>query len=170
MQQWWENLFGTRVQLKMISYWNFLTKQQSKVHPRSSKQSVWNFINEAEKADKHMNDRLPLSSSARYAKGTDFHRSCYNQWGLRWVSDCIFVMHEATIHNGIILEDYLVAVAALQALLIAVALMWPILHLLEVPDHTKLAHSCHQMALLLPAFCDLVKFKNKIFKHLYPCS
>jgi hypothetical protein len=50
-------------------------------------------------------------------------------------------MHEATINNGVILQDYLVTVAALQALLMAVALMRPILHLLEVPYHTKLSHS-----------------------------
>lgn len=73
-------------------------------------------------------------------------------------------MHEATINNGVILQDYLVTVAALQALLMAVALMGPILHLLEVPYHTKLAHSRNQMALLLPILCDLSNNVNEIVK------
>lgn len=78
-------------------------------------------------------------------------------------------MHEATINNGVILEDYLVAVTAFQALLIAVALVGTILHLLEVPDHTELAHSCNQMTLLLPILCHLNNIEQSfsIFTHPY---
>jgi hypothetical protein len=67
-------------------------------------------------------------------------------------------MHETAINNGVILKDYLVAVAALQALLITIALMGAILYLLEVPNHTKFAYCCNQMALLLPILCDLQNF------------
>lgn len=110
-----------------------------------------------------------MSSLAGYAEGTDFHGGRNNQRGLRRVSDRKFIMHEATINNGIILEDYLVAVATFQALLIAIALMGTILHLLEVPDHTELAHSCNQMTLLLPMLCDLNNFEpsfSDIYTHI----
>lgn len=91
-----------------------------------------------------------MLSPAGYAERTDFHGGCNNQRCLRRVGDGKFLMHEATVNNGIILEDNLVTVAAFQALLIVVALMGTILHLLEVPNHTELAHSCNQMTLLLP--------------------
>ena len=67
-------------------------------------------------------------------------------------------MHETAINNGVILKDYLVAVTALQALLITIALMGTILYLLEVPNHTKFPYCCNQMALLLPILCDLQNF------------
>ena len=78
-------------------------------------------------------------------------------------------MHETAINNGVILKDYLVAVTALQALLITIALMGTILYLLEVPYRTKPASCCNQMALLLPILCDLPKVfyshNVKIIKH-----
>ncbi|KAL5097865.1 hypothetical protein RYX36_002192 [Vicia faba] len=51
-------------------------------------------------------------------------------------------------NNGIIPEDYLVAVVALHTLLTAVALMRTILDLLEVPYHTKLPHCSYYVSLL----------------------
>lgn len=108
-----------------------------------------------------------MSSPAGYAEGADFQGGCNDQRGLRWISDGKFLMHEATINNGVILQDYLVTVAALQTLLIAVALMRAILHLLEVPYHAKLAHSGNQMALLLPILRDLGNIIYEIVK-LYP--
>lgn len=103
-----------------------------------------------------------MSPPAGYAEGADFHRGCNHQWCLRRVTDCKLVMHETTINNGVILRDYLVAVAALQALLVTVALMGAILHLLEVPYHTKLANCCNQMALLLPILRDLSNFVTSV--------
>jgi hypothetical protein len=75
-------------------------------------------------------------------------------------------MHETAINNGVILKDYLVAVTALQALLITIALMGTILYLLEVPYRAKLASCCNQMALLLPILCDLPKFFTHIMLKL----
>ena len=84
-----------------------------------------------------------MSPPTGNAEGTDFQRGGYDQWSLGRICHSIFVVHEATVDNRIILEDNLVAVATFQALLVAVALVRAILHLLEIPDHTKFAHSCH---------------------------
>ena len=51
-------------------------------------------------------------------------------------------MHESAVHNRFVLEDNLVAVAALEAFLVPVTFMVAVLYLLEVPDDAELAHCC----------------------------
>jgi hypothetical protein len=57
--------------------------------------------------------------------------------------------------NGLILQQNLVTITAFKALLIPVAVVSTVLHLLEVPYHTELAHRCNQMPLLFTIFSDL---------------
>ena len=64
-------------------------------------------------------------------------------------------MHEAAGDDGLVLGDHLVAVAALESLLILVALVVAVLHLKEVPHHTVLPHGRDEMPLLLPVLRDL---------------
>ena len=51
-------------------------------------------------------------------------------------------MHESTVHDGFLLGDNLVAIAALETFLVYVAFMVAVLYLLEVPDDAELAHCC----------------------------
>ena len=66
-------------------------------------------------------------------------------------------MHEAAVNNGFILEDDLVAVAALKALLTTVAIMVAVLDLLKVPYDTEFANCCNKMLFLLTVVCYLRK-------------
>lgn len=93
----------------------------------------------------------------RYAEGADFHGGGHHQRRFRCIADCIFLVHKATVDNGFIFRDNLVAVAAFQAHLIMVTFMRSIFHLLEIPYYTKLAHSSNQMAFLFPILGDLKK-------------
>jgi len=66
-------------------------------------------------------------------------------------------VHEAAVNNGFILEDDLVAVAALKALLTTVAIMVAVLDLLKVPYDTEFANRCNKMLFLLTVVCYLRK-------------
>jgi hypothetical protein len=66
-------------------------------------------------------------------------------------------VHEAAINNGFVLEDNLVAEAALKALLITVAFMVAILDLLKVPYDTEFANCGNKMLFLLSILCYLRK-------------
>lgn len=59
-------------------------------------------------------------------------------------------MHEPAVDDGFFLEDNLVAVAALEALLVAVAVMVAVLHFLEVPYEAEFADCRDEMLFLLP--------------------
>lgn len=61
-------------------------------------------------------------------------------------------MHKSAGHNGLILGDHLVAVAALKPLLVLVAVVVAVLHLQEVPHHAVLPYRGHEMPLLLSIF------------------
>lgn len=71
-------------------------------------------------------------------------------------------MHETTVDNGVIFQNYLVAVAAFQSYLIQITSMRTVLHLLEVPYNTELAHGGDQVALLFTVFSNLSNFRKKI--------
>jgi hypothetical protein len=64
-------------------------------------------------------------------------------------------MHEAAVDDGFLLQDDLVAIAALEALLVAVAVMVAVLHCVEVPDETEFANCRNQMLFLLSILCNL---------------
>lgn len=81
-----------------------------------------------------------LSPSSRHAERRDFHGGSHDQGSLRGVANSKFVMHEAAVNNGLVLQHNLVTVAALQSLLVTVTLVGTILHLLEVPYHTELPY------------------------------
>jgi len=65
-------------------------------------------------------------------------------------------VHEAAVDNRFILEDNFVAVAALEALLITVALMVAVLDLLEIPNDTEFADCSNKVLFLLPVLCYLM--------------
>lgn len=96
-----------------------------------------------------------MSSLAGYAEGAHFHVGSNHKRCLRRIADSKFIMHETASDYGVIFENNLIAITALQAHLIMVALVGPILHLLKIPYHTKLSNCCNQVALLLPILCDL---------------
>lgn len=83
------------------------------------------------------------SSFAGETDRADFHRGCHHQRSFWGVADSILVVHETTLHNGLVLQKDLVAVTTLEALLIPVTFMGTVLHLLEVPYHTELPHCCN---------------------------
>ena len=85
-----------------------------------------------------------------YAEGRDLHGRGHNQWRLGGVADGVLVVHETTGHDGLVLQDDLVAVTAFQAFLVLVALVLAVLHLQEVPHHAVLPHCGHKVPLLLP--------------------
>ncbi len=95
------------------------------------------------------------SSPAWEADWTDFHRGRHHQWCFRRITHRKFVMHETTFYDRLILQYNLVAVTTLQTFLIPIALMSTVLHLLEVPYHTELAHCCNNMTFLLAIFSYL---------------
>jgi hypothetical protein len=64
-------------------------------------------------------------------------------------------MHEAAVHDGFLFQNDLVTVAALQALLVAVAVMVAVLDLVEVPYETEFADCRNQMLFLLSVLCYL---------------
>lgn len=96
-----------------------------------------------------------FSSLSREADGADFHGGSHNQWSFWRIRDSKLVVHESALHNGFILQHNLVAVTALESLLIAVAVMCTVLYAMEVPYHTEFAHCCHKVTLLFTAFGDL---------------
>jgi hypothetical protein len=89
------------------------------------------------------------------AEGSDLHGRGHNKGCLWGVGDSVFVMHETTGDDGLILGDHLVAVATLEPFLVLIALVVAVLHLEEVPDHAVLPHSSHQVPLLPPILGDL---------------
>ena len=101
-----------------------------------------------------------MSSLAGYAEGAHFHVGSNHKRSLRRFADSKFVMHEAAVNYGVIFENNLIAVTALQAHLIMVALVGPILHLLKIPYHTKLSYCRNQVALLLPILGYLPNLHN----------
>jgi len=93
-------------------------------------------------------DCLSTLSLAGEADGANFQWGCHHQWSFWRVANSKFVVHETTLKN-------LVTITAFKALLIPVAVVSTVLHLLEVPYHTELAHRCNQMPLLFTIFSDL---------------
>jgi hypothetical protein len=89
------------------------------------------------------------------AEGADFLRCGDHQRSVRGVGRREVLMHEAAVDNGFLLEDDLVTVAALEALLVTVAVVVAVLHLVEVPDETEFAHCCNQVLFLLSVLCYL---------------
>jgi hypothetical protein len=98
---------------------------------------------------------LSTLSLAGEADGANFQWGCHHQWSFWRVANSKFVVHETTLNNGLILQQNLVTITAFKALLIPVAVVSTVLHLLEVPYHTELAHRCNQMPLLFTIFSDL---------------
>lgn len=84
------------------------------------------------------------------AEGADFHRGGHHQGSFRGVGARKVLMHEPAVDDGFFLEDNLVAVAALEALLVAVAVMVAVLHFLEVPYEAEFADCRDEMLFLLP--------------------
>jgi hypothetical protein len=99
--------------------------------------------------------RLSELSFICKTEGADFHWCGDNERSLWRVTGCKVVMHEPTVDDRLILEDNLVAVAALETLLITVALVVAILDLLEVPYDTELAYRRNKMSFLLSILCHL---------------
>jgi hypothetical protein len=99
--------------------------------------------------------RLSELSFICKTEGADFHWCGHNEGSLWRVTGCKVVMHEPTVDDRFILEDNLVAVAALETLLITVALVVAILDLLEVPYDTELAYRRNKMPFLLSILCHL---------------
>ena len=95
---------------------------------------------ECNNVNKDCSSTLSLS---READRANFHWGCHHQWSFWRVTNSIFVVHETTLNNGLILQQNLVTITAFKALLIPVAVVSSVLHLLEVPYHTELAHRCH---------------------------
>jgi hypothetical protein len=95
------------------------------------------------------------SSPICNTEGADFHW-CGNNEGSLWrFSGCKVVMHEPAVDDRFIPEDNLVAVAALETLLITVALVVAVLDLLKVPYDTELADCCNKMPFLFSILCYL---------------
>jgi hypothetical protein len=88
-------------------------------------------------------DYLSMLSLAREADGANFQRGSNHQWSFRGITNSKLVVHETTFNNRLILQHNLVTITAFKALLIPVACMSTVLHLLEVPYHTELAHCCN---------------------------
>ena len=95
----------------------------------------------------------PLASG--HTERSNFHGGCHDKGSFRGIADGKSVVHEPTINNRLVLQHNLVTIAALKALLIPVALMTTVLHLLEIPYHTKFANCCYQVSLLFPILSDL---------------
>lgn len=92
---------------------------------------------------------------AWYAEGGDLHGRGDNQRRLRGVTHGVLLVHEAAGDDGLVLGDHLIAVAALEPLLVLVALVVAVLHLKEVPDHAVFPNGCDQVSFLLPILRNL---------------
>lgn len=97
------------------------------------------------------------SASICYTEGADFQWCSNNKRSFWRVTACKLLVHEAAVDNRFILEDNFVAVAALEALLITVALMVAVLDLLEIPNDTEFADCSNKVLFLLPVLRYLMK-------------
>ena len=107
------------------------------------------------KRKKKQESKPPELASICNTEGADFHWCGHNEGSLWRVTGCKVLMHETAVDNRFILEHNLVTVAALEALLITVALMVAVLDLLKVPYDTELAGCRNKMPLLLSILCYL---------------
>jgi hypothetical protein len=69
-------------------------------------------------------------------------------------------VHEAAVDDWFILEDNFVAVAALEALLITVALMVAVLDLLKIPNDAEFADCSDKVLFLLSVLRYLMKWNQ----------
>ncbi|KAJ8447400.1 hypothetical protein Cgig2_019394 [Carnegiea gigantea] len=88
----------------------------------------------------YIKETVLLPARSRDAEGSDLHRGSHHKRSFRRITDCKLLMHETTVHNRLVLQHNLIAVAALQSLLISVAFMRTVLHLLKIPYHTEFSH------------------------------
>jgi len=103
----------------------------------------------------YIKETVLLPAGSRDAEGSDLHRGSHHKRSFRRITDCKLLMHETTVHDRLVLQHNLIAVAALQSLLISVAFMGTVLHLLKIPYHTEFSHWYNYVAFLFPILCDL---------------
>ena len=103
----------------------------------------------------YIKETVLLPAGSRNAEGSDLHRGSHHKRSFRRIADRKLLMHETTVHDRLVLQHNLIAVAALQSLLISVTFMGAVLHLLEIPYHTKFSHRYNNVTFLFPILRDL---------------
>ena len=80
-----------------------------------------------------------LLALSRNAEEGGLHQGSRHKRSFQRIADRKFLMHGTTVHDRLVLQHNLIAVAALQSLLISLTFMGAV-HLLEIRYHTEFYH------------------------------